>query len=323
MSQSTAPSAKYLGPAASDRQPSPGTGPLSAVDAGTIEVAALPGGLDLQATLESGQSYVWGRDDGALYADDDLAGGEAWYHAVLDGEAVRVRQRDGRLEWESTTDAGPLLADRLRLGDDLEAIAAGAPDDLVAAAWDAFGGMRLIRDPFFPTLVAFICSAQMQVARIADTQAELRRRYGETVALGDRTYHASPTPEALATATEAELRDVGLGYRAPYVRETAAMVADGELTRADVVGLPYEDAREALTGFVGVGDKVADCVLLFSLGYLEAVPLDTWIRGAVAEHYPACDRANYAETSRAIRKRLGGDLAGYHQTYLFHSLRTG
>ncbi|MFD1633082.1 8-oxoguanine DNA glycosylase, partial [Haloplanus ruber] len=85
----------------------------------------------------------------------------------------------------------------------------------------------------------------------------------------------------------------------------------------------YEDAREYLTRFVGVGEKVADCVLLFSLGYLEAVPLDTWIRSAIADHYPDCDRGSYAETSRAIRERLGGEYAGYAQTYLFYYLRAG
>lgn len=94
------------------------------------------------------------------------------------------------------------------------------------------------------------------------------------------------------------------------------------MTRSDVAGRDYEDARETCTGFVGVGDKVADCVLLFSLGYLEAVPLDTWIRSAIDEHYPDCDRGNYAGTSRAIRDRLNGEFAGYHQTYLFHYLRS-
>jgi N-glycosylase/DNA lyase len=74
---------------------------------------------------------------------------------------------------------------------------------------------------------------------------------------------------------------------------------------------------------VGVGRKVADCVLLFSLGYLEAIPLDTWIRTAIEEHFPDCDRGSYEETSRALRERLGGEYAGYVQTHVFHYLRSG
>jgi N-glycosylase/DNA lyase len=138
-----------------------------------------------------------------------------------------------------------------------------------------------------------------------------------------RTYHAFPTPEQLAAATEADLRDLSLGYRAPYVKRTAEMVAEGEAHPDDAVGLPYEEAREYLTQFVGVGDKVADCVLLFALDYLEAVPLDTWIQTAIADYYPDCDRGNYADTSRAIREQFGGEYAGYAQTYVFFYLRTG
>ena len=289
---------------------------------GSMPVADLPGGFDLQSTVESGQSYCWHRADGRMYERTGAYGGSAWYYTVVDGEVVHVRQRDGVLEWEATTDADQLLVDLLRLDDDLDAVVDATPDDaLIDAAYDAYAGMRLVRDPFFACLVSFICSAQMRVKRIYDMQTALAREYGETVAFDDETYHAFPTPERLAEATEAELRDLGLGYRAPYVQRTAELVATGEMTADDVRGLPYEEAREALKTFVGVGDKVADCVLLFSLGYLEAVPLDTWIRTAIEEHYPDCERGSYAETSRAIREAFGGEYAGYAQTYVFHHLR--
>ncbi|MFB6353265.1 MAG: DNA-3-methyladenine glycosylase [Halobacteriales archaeon] len=290
------------------------------MERGAIDLGSIPGGFDLQSTLESGQTYLWGRDDGETYTATGRHGGSAWYHAVVDGEAVRARQVDGRLEWRATTDATELLRRRLRLDDDLDAIMAATPDDsLLEAAYDAYPGMRLVRDPFFPCLVSFICSAQMRVERIFAMQRNLAFEYGEPVALGGETYRTYPTPARLAAASEAELRDLGLGYRAPYVVETARQLAGGELEPAD---LPdgYEAAREALTGYAGVGQKVADCVCLFSLGHLEAVPLDTWIRRAIAEHYPDCERGSYAETSRAVRERFG-PYAGYAQTYVFHFLR--
>jgi N-glycosylase/DNA lyase len=183
--------------------------------------------------------------------------------------------------------------------------------------------MRLVRDPAFPCLVSFICSAQMRVSRIHRMQTDMADAFGGTVALDGRTYSAFPTPAQLADRTEAELRDLSLGYRAPYVRRTAEMVADGEADPAAARETEYEAAREYLTRFVGVGDKVADCVLLFSLEFLEAVPLDTWIRTAIADYYPECDAGGYAETSRAIRERFGGEYAGYAQTYVFYYLRAG
>ena len=301
----------------------------------TLETGAIPlseiGPFDLQATLESGQSYLWDRPDGGMYDSLHAHGGDAWYETVvppLDGVSderavVRVRQHDGALEWESTTDPVPLLTHLLRLDDDLDAILDATPDlPLLNEAYDRYRGMRLVRDPPFACLVSFICSAQMRVARIHGMQRRLAREYGDTVAVDGRTYHAFPTPAQLAAATEADLRGLKLGYRAPYVQRTAEMVADGEAHPARATDLDYEAAREYLTRFVGVGDKVADCVLLFSLGFLEAVPLDTWIRTAIADHYPDCDRGSYRETSRAIRERFGGDYAGYAQTYVFYFLRS-
>ncbi|QSG11755.1 3-methyladenine DNA glycosylase/8-oxoguanine DNAglycosylase [Halapricum desulfuricans] len=301
---------------------------------GRIDVSELPGGLDLQATLESGQSYLWRRADGRMYDSDEQSGGDAWYETVvrLDGDrvrldtgdptVVRVRQRDGAVEWESTTDADWIVRSLLRLEDDLPAIRAATPDDsLLERAYDRYWGMRLVRDPPFGTLISFICSAQMRVSRIHDMQLALAEAFGDTVTADGRTYQVFPTPDRLAAATESELRDLGLGYRAPYVQQTAEMVAAGDAHPDEARGRSYEDAREHLTQFVGVGEKVADCVLLFSLDFLEAVPLDTWIRTTIEEYYPDCERDSYAETSRAIRKRLGGEYAGYAQTYVFHHLR--
>ncbi len=294
---------------------------------GSIDVSSLRGGFDLQSTLESGQSYLWWRADGRDYEEEPY-GGDGWYLTTtrVDGEpaAIRARQHDGRIEWESTVDAEGLLRTRLRLGDDLPAIRRAIPDDdLLTAAHDAYPGMRLVRDPPFPSLISFICSAQMRVARIHGMQQSLREAYGDPVALDGETCHAYPTPDQLASATEDELRGLSLGYRAPYVQRTAEMVADGEADPADAADMSYGAARESLTEFLGVGQKVADCVCLFSLGFLEAVPLDTWIRTTIAEHYPECDRGSYTATSRAIRERFGGGYAGYAQTYVFHYLRNG
>lgn len=304
---------------------------------GVIPIDSLSGDFDLQSTVESGQSYTWSREDGRMYEETPAHGGDAWYYTVLpepmdsNGEGIsdagpvviRVRQYDGKLEWESTIDAHASLVHLLRLDDALDAIMAETPDDpLVQAAYDAYRGMRLVRDPPFSSLISFICSAQMRVSRIHGMQRALAREFGDSIEWNGTIYHAFPTPEQLATATETDLRELKLGYRAPYVAATAEMVAKDGIRPEDALGMEYEAAREYLTRFVGVGEKVADCILLFSLGYLEAVPLDTWIRGAIADHYPDCERGNYTETSRAIRERFGSEYAGYAQTYVFHYLRT-
>ena len=304
------------------------------METGEIDLRDIDGAFDLQATLESGQTYRWDREDSQMYSADQVTGGSAWYHSVvppIDGVtdetiAVRLRQigdvQTGQLEWKATDDAVPLLTHLLRLDDDLTTILEATRDlELLDTAYETYKGMRLVRDPPFPCLISFICSAQMRVERIHGMQSRLADQCGSVVTLDGNRYDAFPTPEALAACTETELRDLSLGYRAPYVQRTAEMVADGEAHPLETIDMPYQKAREHLTQFMGVGDKVSDCVLLFSLGFLEAVPLDTWIQTAISEYFPDCDQGTYAETSTAIRDQFGGDFAGYAQTYVFLYLR--
>lgn len=291
---------------------------------GTIPLSSLSGGCDLYTTLESGQSYTWWRSDGNAYAGwNENPPYGCWYYTVLDGEVLRVREREDVLEWESTGDGEALARKHLRLTDDLPALYDHIPDDpLIRASIDYAPGLRLIRDPPFRSLIAFICSTQMRVSRIHDMVTALVETYGKPREVDGEVYHSFPRPETLAKATESELRDIGLGYRAPYVRDTARLVAEEGLDPAAAREMAYPAAREYLTEFVGAGQKVADCVALFACDHLEAVPLDTWIKQAIATWYPACDSEGYEDCSRAIRDVFGGDDAGYVQTYVFHYLRT-
>lgn len=292
------------------------------MESGAIDLETVPGAMDLQATLESGQTFLWRRLDGLTYQQPAPSGGTAWYRTVHEGEVIEARQVDGRIEWRGTTDATPILRRRLRLDDDLDRILDTFPEETVLSdGIDRFEGMRLVREPFWGTLVSFILSAQMRVERIHAMVEALRQAYGEPIEWDGEVVHALPTPETVAGRSERDLRDIGVGYRAPYLRETGAMVAGGEITPDSVAREQYEAARDRLMGFVGVGPKVADCVLLFSLGFAEPVPLDTWIQTAIDEHFPAAARDSYDATSRAIRDRFG-PYPGYVQTYVFHHLRT-
>ncbi|ALG82479.1 DNA-3-methyladenine glycosylase family protein [Halanaeroarchaeum sulfurireducens] len=291
------------------------------MQSGTLAMKDVVGPFDLQATLESGQTFSWTRRDGRMYETDVPRNGTAWYRTVVGGRPVELRQTAENIEWRSPGDPTPAIRDRLGLDPTMAETIASLPDDgVIGAAKRAFPGLRVVDEPFFPTLVSFILSAQMRVERIHSLMKTLAERFGTAHSLDDDLVYAFPEPGELATVSESTLRDLGLGYRAPYVAETARMVAEGELTAKDIRGLPYEEAREVATGFVGVGEKVADCVLLFSLGYHDPVPLDTWIESAIAEYFPGANRGTYADTSRAIRERLGSH-PGVAQTYVFHYLR--
>ena len=290
------------------------------MDTGVILNKDLSGGFDLQSTLESGQTYLWDRDDGEDYKVSGLKGGNAWYSIVIDDEVIRLRQIKNQMEWESTVDSESVIKSILRLDDDLDKIIEDSPTDtLIASAYSTYKGMRIVNDPFFACTISFICSAQMRVERIFQMQQRIRRVYGNVTEFKGKKYYEYPGPEIISELNENELRKLGLGYRAPYVIETAEMLKYDP--NGDTYFMEnYEESRHRLTELKGVGEKVADCICLFSGGHLEAVPLDTWIRSLIKVHYPDCEHKQYGDMSQAIRQRFG-PYSGYVQTYIFHYLR--
>jgi len=267
--------------------------------------------LDLGCTLSCGQAFRW------------CLGTEWQWRGVVGGALVDLWQRpEGDLYWES----GPRelspgeLSDYLRLDDDLEAIRRDIRDPRVDAAFSAYRGLRILRQDPWETLVSYVVSQMSNVSRISRTVEILSARYGTP--LGDGRNHAFPTPDQLSRATLAGLRRLGLGYRAPHVSRIASAVADGEFFLEPLREVPYREARDRLMELPGVGPKVADCVLLFSLDHLEAFPVDRWVHRAVAEWYhgggPMTERAVGAWS----REHFGRH-AGYASQYLFHARRAG
>lgn len=293
----------------------------STLVSGTIPKSTLSGGIDLHLTLASGQSYRWRRADGDLFSiPTDTP--TPWYETVAGETVIRVRETDDALEYRGTDGVEEALTRLLRLEDDLDVILDAGPDvPVYRDAVEHCRGMRLVVDSLYVGLISFICSTNMNVGRIHEMVQSLMERFGQAYEFDGRIFHGFPSPEALAAASTDDLTACGLGYRAPYIKETAAAIATGEIPLpTDIEG--YEARRTALTAYHGAGPKVADCALLFGAGELEAVPLDRWIQRAIESYFPDALGDSYAETSATIREALG-PYPGYAQTYLFHHLRTG
>ena len=109
--------------------------------------------------------------------------------------------------------------------------------------------------------------------------------FGEPRSLHGRVRCTFPSAQKIAEAGEGALRELGLGFRAKYLARAAIRVAEGELDLEEVRSLPYWEARARLTDLYGIGAKIADCVLVFSLDKLEAFPIDRWVSRAVQEWY--------------------------------------
>lgn len=162
------------------------------------------------------------------------------------------------------------------------------PEDFyLQEAARAGGGIRILRQELWETIVSFIISQQNNIPRIQKCVDALCQEFGKTAQdFRGNTYSLFPEPEALAGTSEKRLRELGLGYRAPYIVKTARMVCSGEVELEGLASLGYEAAKEKLLKLGGVGTKVADCICLFALHYIDAFPVDTHIK-AMLGRYPS------------------------------------
>ena len=185
----------------------------------------------------------------------------------------------------------------------------------------AFPDLRILRQPFGETLLGFLCSATKQIVQIKQMMALLAERHG--AAIGDAgspnpallRFNRLPTWAEIAVIPEAELRGCLLGFRARYIHETAQFIARHPGWLEETEAAPYAEAKTRLISLPGVGEKVADCVLLFGAGRLEAFPVDVWILKTMERRYGLVGwkPAQVAQFGRAHF----GPLAGLAQQYLF------
>lgn len=242
------------------------------------------------------------------------------YAGVVEGALLYLWQDSDGLHALDGSDARALRR-YLDLDRDYGALAAEYAHIPVARrAIELYPGLRVLNQPPWEALVAFILSANNNVSRIRLLVERLSRELGSCCEILGERFWGFPTPEALAGCDEARLRALGVGYRAPYLIQTARAVLEGFSLDA-LREMPYGDAHRALTGLKGVGDKVADCVLLFGCGHSCAFPVDVWVERALKNWF-GVECGSRREMMNAARVMLGRD-AGLLQQFLFHAARTG
>jgi len=279
---------------------------------------------DLDATLDSGQAFRWQRQ------------GRAWL-GVIGQRPVRLTSSPDGIRAET---AGPIndwqwLRDYLQSDLDLAAVLAAFPDDLpMRNAVAACRGLRILRQDPWECLASFILSSTKQIVQIRQIVSLLCERFGEPLgggglrspenetlpAVADRRYRSFPTAERLAAVTEADLRGCKMGFRAPYLLAAARQIAGGKLNLERLRRLPLAAARDELVQLPGVGNKIADCVLLFAYGFDGAFPVDVWVERALRQLYFAHRRVG-GKRLRHFAATHFGPRAGYAQQYLFHYIR--
>ena len=289
--------------------------------------------FDLQTSLMMGQAFRWYPLDAAFYPDRSQ-----WFSGVLGDNLIHIRQTEDGVEYRAggpsgatEADLSDLLSRYFRLDDDIEAIYADlcARDPQMEKLVEYYRGMRLLRQDPWECLVSYICSATASIKQISKIVESLARAYGDSVSLNGETRYTFPDSGVLSLASEGELRQLMLGFRAPRVIRAAKQVASGslDLRRLTQSNVSSAEAVRALLAVDGVGLKVASCVAMMSLNKTDAFPIDRWIlRALVAGNYADCPIPPKHLHDGAHKRIISwaqshfGPYAGYAGQYLFHGI---
>lgn len=270
------------------------------------EKSVLCPGFSLAQTIESGQCFRWKKWEEGKYT---VFSGLHQVTLAQEGDSILFLQEISAEEeaywrnyfdWDRDYDQ---IKERLCRKDKVmvQAVAVG-------------GGIRILRQEFFETLIGFIISQNNHIPRIKGIVERICQSYGSRI--GEEAY-SFPTLEQLASATEADFRRLGAGFRARYLMDAMEKMISGQIGEEELRKMETPQAKAELMNICGVGEKVADCVLLFGLGRWEVFPTDVWIRRMMEQLYFRGKETSLKEIQKKAEQKFGA-YRGLAQQYLFY-----
>ena len=262
--------------------------------------------IDVDNSINSGQVFLWEKQ------------GSDWYG--IDGQDVLKINKNGVIK-----SIRNLETDFFRKNDNIEEIIKSiSKDKTVKKAVKEYEGLRLFRQDPFQCLISFIISSNSNIQKIKNSLEKIAKKFGKKVKIQNKEFFLFPEPEKMAKATIDEIKSCGVGYRAPFIKEAAKMVILKKIDFEYLKKCDYHEAKKNICLVPGIGNKVADCIMLFSLNKLESFPLDTWMIKILEKYY---SKEFKIETKTITQKQYEllhekivnyfGPYCGYAQQYLF------
>lgn len=262
--------------------------------------------IDLDYTINSGQVFLWKKEN------------HKWYG--INGQNILCVNDSGKIKSYRKE-----KYDFLRNNDNLqEILALISKDSVTKRAVKKYLGLRLLRQDPFQCLISFIVSSNSNIQKIKFTLENLCKKFGKKIIFENKEFFLFPEPKSLASASIEEVDSCGAGYRSKFIIEASKMIFSKKIDLNKLKKMEYAKAKEVLTQIPGVGNKVADCILLFSLDKLEAFPLDRWTIRILENYYP---ENFHLETKTITDKQYQilhekilnyfGPYCGYSQQFLF------
>ena len=265
--------------------------------------------LDLDSTLFSGQAFRW-------YKKED------WYYGYINNVFLRIRKKNNYIEYENSkkTIFESEIKNYFDLDNDYSNIFLELNDKNASLAFQHFDGMKVLNQDPWECLISFIISAWSNVPKISKSINDLCLELGDKQAVGAEIGYSFPSPNIISNVNENYLRKFALGYRSKYVLATSQMLNNNLNLIYDLFNCEYDIALNELLKFPGVGDKVANCVLIYSLKKHFAFPVDLWVDRILVEDYKLEKKVSLVK-KRQWAQNYFGKYSGIIQHFLFHHKR--
>jgi len=267
--------------------------------------------FDFKKIADGGQAFRWNlQEDGT-------------YIGVVGDFVIELCQTGDELIVDSsgTGEEIPFIREYLDLNRNYNAIERDMLKfhELIPVVSFSSGYRILFQDPW-ETTISFIISANNHIRNIKNTIENMCRTYGKPITFKGNTYYTFPSPETLAALSEEELMLTKCGYRAKFIIETAKVIAGGKVNIYDFYDKPAKDIRMQLVTLPGVGRKVADCIMLYSMRKFDAFPIDVWIQRILQHMYFNGKKVSLTKLQKFAEDRFG-EIAGFVQQYLYYYSR--
>lgn len=262
--------------------------------------------INVESSLNSGQVFLWEKY------------GNTWF-GVNGKDVLSINQNPFRIR------SSGKIPDFFRKSDNFDKILSElGKDRIVKSAVNHSKGLRLLRQDPFQCYISFIVSSNSNIQNIKQMLQKLCKKFGKKIGFEKKEFFLFPESKVLARASLEELQKCGLGYRAKFVKKASTAVSRGVIDFEELKKMNYHDSKNALMEVFGIGNKVADCILLFSLEKLDAFPLDRWMLRILQKYYS--DKFELVGSSLTDKKydnlhekivNYFGPYAGYSQQFLF------
>jgi N-glycosylase/DNA lyase len=260
--------------------------------------------FNYKLTLLGGQAFNW----------DEVLPDE--YVGFFQDMIVTIHYRRGMPGIHSTFDDIDNWFDNYMFSTSINVSSLDHNDKNIEYAIKKIGEINILKQPFEQTLLSYILATNKNIPAIRSSIRKLSDLLGEKVLLGQRYYTLFPSTQSIANASLESLHKTGIGYRAPYLKQSAQKLLGEGLPKSN----DAEDIRRWLITFAGVGPKVADCILLYSFGFTDVIPLDTWMQRIFVERYQIPTNYKYDDIRKWYKDKWGHK-AGIIGQYLFEAFR--